>query len=174
MLTPEKQLAEYIANLAPDRAREMRAARKKMRALLPGATEIVYDYGFSLVIAYGPNDKAWLAIFALSARADRVDLFLTQGPKLPDPTKRLHGSGKIVRGIRLETAKTIDEPDVRALIDAALKRAKTPVDPGATHQIIFRPKRAQPNTGAKTKSKAKEKTKAKTKAKRKAKTNRGR
>jgi hypothetical protein len=64
MLTPEKQLAEYIDNLAPDRAREMRAARKKMRALLPGATEIIYDYGFSLVIAYGPNDKAWLAIFA--------------------------------------------------------------------------------------------------------------
>jgi len=163
MLTPEKQLAEYIANLAPDRAREMRAARKKMRALLPGATEIVYDYGFSLVIAYGPNDKAWLAIFALSARADRVDLFLTQGPKLPDPTKRLHGSGKIVRGIRLESVKTIDEPDVRALIDAALKSAKTSVDPGATHQIVIKAKRPRGKARAKAKTKTKAKGKAKTK-----------
>ena len=163
MLTPEKRLAEYIAKLAPEHAHVMRAARKKMRALLPGATEIVYDYGFSVVIAYGPNDKAWLAIFALSARADRVDLFLTQGPKLPDPTKRLHGSGKIVRGIRLETAKTIDEPDVRALIDEALKRAKTPVEAGATHQIVFKEKRAKRKTSANAKSKTKTKAKKKTK-----------
>ena len=163
MLTPEKQLAEYIDKLAPERAQVMRAARKKMLALLPGATEIVYDYGFSIVIAYGPNDKAWAAIFALSARADHVDLFLTQGPTLADPTRRLHGSGKIVRGIRLESAKTMDEPDVRALMDAALKLAKTPVDPDATHQIVFKEKRAKQKTGAK--AKAKGKTKAKTKAK---------
>ncbi|HET6463645.1 MAG TPA: hypothetical protein VFH33_07580 [Candidatus Krumholzibacteria bacterium] len=157
MDSPEKRLAGLIARLAPDRAKEFRAARKKMRALLPNATEIVYDYGFSIVIAYSPNDKAWAAIFALSARADRVELFLTQGPKLPDPTKRLHGSGKIVRGILLESAKTIDEPDVRALIDAALKLAKTPVAPDATHQIIIKAKR-------KTSAKAKTKTKTKTKA----------
>ena len=162
----EKQLAGYMSKLTPERARVMRAARKKMLALLPGATEIVYDYGFSIVIAFGPNDKAWAAIFALSARADRVELFLTQGPQLPDPTRRLHGSGKVVRGIRLESARTIDEPDVRALIDAALKLAKTPVAPDATHQIIIRPGKSKTKTSAKVKTKAKTKTKAKMKTKR--------
>lgn len=155
MDTHEKQLAEYIAKLAPERAREMRAARKKIRALLPTATEIVYDYGFSLVIAYGPNDKAWAAILGLAARADRLDLYLMQGPKLPDPTKRLYGSGKIARAIRLESAKTIDEPDVRALIDEALKRAKESLDPRAAHTIVFKEKRSSGKTKTKTKAKTK-------------------
>ena len=42
-LSPEKQLAGFIDKFTPETASLIRAARKKMRALLPDATELVYD-----------------------------------------------------------------------------------------------------------------------------------
>lgn len=159
MLAPEKQLAGFIAKFAPDRAKEIRAARKKMRALLPTATEMVYDNYNFFVIGYGPNDKPSHAVFSIAAQAKRVSLCFLQGAKLPDPTKRLRGSGNVVRSIPLETTKTLDEPDVLTLIHVALGRAKVRMDPNGKRRLIIksvsakqRPRRAPV---AKTKAKAK-------------------
>jgi len=135
--SPEKQLAGFIGKFAPDRAKEIRAARRKMRALLPFATELVYDNYNFFVIGYGPNEKPSLAIFSIAAQASGVALCFLQGARLPDPKKRLRGSGNVVRSVRLESVATLDEPDVRALIDAALARAKVRMDPGAKHQLII-------------------------------------
>jgi hypothetical protein len=52
-----------------------------------------------------------------------VRLYLTQGPKLPDPKKLLVGSAKQVRYIQLESAKRLAHPDVEALIAAAIDLA---------------------------------------------------
>jgi hypothetical protein len=134
----EKQLSGFIGKFAPERAREIRAARKKMRALLPSATEMVYDNYNFFVIGYGPDDRASLAIFSIAAQASGVSLSFLQGAKLPDPTKRLRGSGNVVRNIRLESVAVLDEPDVRALIDAALARARVRMDPTAQRQLIIK------------------------------------
>src|SRR5262245_5955689 len=105
MDSPEKQLATLIAKFSPERAREIRAVRKKMRALFPHATEVVYDYGHSLVISYSPNDKGYVATFTIAAKASGVSLYFGQGAKtLPDPTKRLSGNAKVVRSLALESA----------------------------------------------------------------------
>jgi hypothetical protein len=136
--SPEKQLAGFIGKFAPRRALEIRAARRKMRALLPSATELVYDNYNFFVIGYGPDDRASLGIFSIAAQADGVSLCFLQGAGLPDPTRRLRGSGNVVRSIRLESVGVLDEPDVRALIAVALSRAKVPLDPSATHQLIIK------------------------------------
>ena len=41
--TAEKQLSAFMAAYTPTIASTARAARAKLRALLPGATELVYD-----------------------------------------------------------------------------------------------------------------------------------
>src|SRR5690348_1063228 len=74
----EKQLSGFIGKFAPERAREIRAARKKMRALLPSATEMVYDNYNFFVIGYGPNDRASLAIFSIVAQAKSVGICFLQ------------------------------------------------------------------------------------------------
>jgi hypothetical protein len=61
-----------------------------------------------------------------------------QGAGLPDPHRLLRGSGNVVRNIRLESADTLDHPDVRALIDAALEKAKTQLPPDGRHQLIIK------------------------------------
>lgn len=148
--TPEKQLAAFIAKFTPDMAKRIRAARAKMRKRIPQAIEMVYDNYNFFVIGYGPNDKAGDAIFSLAAQAKGLSLCFLQGAKLPDPKRLLRGSGNVVRNIRLETADTLDLPDVEALIKAALKHAKTPLAADSQHQLIIksvsakqRPRRAK-------------------------------
>jgi hypothetical protein len=136
--SPEKQLAGFIDKFSPEVAKLIRAARKTMRARLPHALELVYDNYNFFVIGYGPSVKASEAVFSLAAQAKGVSLCFLQGAGLPDPKKLLKGSGNVVRSIRLETAATLDGPDLRALMATALAHAKAPMPSAAQHQLIIK------------------------------------
>ena len=151
--TPERQLAGFIAKFTPEVASLIRASRKKMRARLPHALELVYDNYNFFVIGYGPSDKASTAIFSLASYAKGVTLCFLQGAGVPDPKGLLRGSGSTVRNIRLEDVSTLDRPDVRALMSAALARARVPLDPTTRHRLIIksisakqRPRRSIPSS----------------------------
>jgi hypothetical protein len=135
---PERQLAAFIAKFTPEMAKMIRRVRAKMRALIPQASELVYDNYNFFVIGYGPNEKAGDAIFSLAAQAKGINLCFLQGAKLPDPHKLLRGSGNVVRNIRLESADALDDPKVRQLIDIALTRAKSPIPVNGSHQLIIK------------------------------------
>jgi len=137
-MDPEKQLAACIAKFTPAMAARIRAARRAMRRRLPQAIELVYDNYNFFVIGYGPSLRPADAIFSLAAQAKGLALCFLQGAKLPDPAGLLRGSGRVVRNIRLESAETLDRPEVEALIRVALERAKTPMDPEGRHQLIIR------------------------------------
>lgn len=136
--TPEKQLAGFIEKFDPPLARLIRAARKKMRAKLPNAIELVYDNYNFFVIGYGPSERPSEAIFSLAAQAKGLALCFLHGVGLPDPQNLLRGNGNQVRNLRLETAATLDRPAVSALMKVALERAQVPMDPGTKHQLIIR------------------------------------
>ena len=95
--SPERQLAAFIDKFTPEMASLIRAARKKMRERLPHALELVYDNYNFFVIGYGPNERPSAAIFSLAAQAKGLSLCFLQGAKLPDPNKRLRGSGNLIR-----------------------------------------------------------------------------
>lgn len=136
--TPEEQLAGFVAKFTPEMAKRIQAARAKMRKRIPQALEFVYDNYNFFVIGYGPNEKAGDAIFSLAAQAKGLSLCFLQGARLPDPKRLLRGSGNVVRNIRLETAETLDLPEVDALIGVALERAKTPLPAQGRHQLIIK------------------------------------
>ena len=137
-MTPEKQLGAFIAKFTPEMAKRIRAARAKMRKRIPHALELVYDNYNFFVIAYGPSEKAGDAIFSLAAQARGLSLCFLQGARLPDPKRLLRGSGNVVRNIQLETADTLDRPEVKALIAVALKRAKVPLAAQGRHQLVIK------------------------------------
>ena len=62
----------------------------------------------------------------------------------------------MVRSLPLDGARTLDEKDVRALMNAALERAEVRFDPKAKPQLIIKP-----SSKAKTKTKVKAKSKTK-------------
>jgi hypothetical protein len=136
--SPQAQLARFIDRYSPEISTLVRAALKKMRARLPGATELVYDNYNGLVIGFGPSDRSSDAIFSLAVYPRWANLFFLDGAQLEDPEGILKGSGSRVRRILLDSAATLDDPAVRALMTRALAAADKRISRGAQRQTIIK------------------------------------
>jgi hypothetical protein len=139
----ERQLDSFLAKYDPEVEAFARRALAKMRKLLPGAIEMVYDNYNWLVIGFSPSKRPSEAIFSLVLPPGRVTLCFLQGVGLPDPGKHLQGSGKVVRNLRLYTVgepntRVLDEPEVRDLINVALHRAKVSMPDKGRHKLIIK------------------------------------
>src|SRR5256885_14865759 len=125
-VNPERQLKSFIEKFAPKDQRLIRAVRSALRKRLPTANELVYDNYNFFVIGYSPTQKPSDAIVSLAARANGVGLCFIHGARLADLKKLLLGSGTQTRFIRLESSARLANPDVEALISAAIDQAKPP------------------------------------------------
>ena len=121
--TAKAQLDGFIDRYSPEVAKIARAAYALMRKRLPAATVLVYDNYNALAIGFGPTERTSGIVFSLAVYPRWVSLFFAKGVGLPDPGKRLKGGGNVVRHVVLEGVRTLDEPDIRDLMQAALKRA---------------------------------------------------
>jgi hypothetical protein len=135
--TPERELAGFLDAYTPAVAKQARGALAKLRKRMPGAVELVYDNYNALAIAFATTERLADAVFSITLCPRYVSLFFTHGKGLPDPTKVLRGSGARIRHVVLEDASTLDDPAVRALIDAALARASTPLDPKRKRKLVI-------------------------------------
>ncbi len=133
-----KLLAAFMDRYTPEIAARARAVLAKMRKLLPGAVEMVYDNYNGLVIGFGPTEKVSDAIFSVVLYPRWVTLFFLQGAQLPDPHGLLKGEGKVVRHFVLDDASDLDRPRVRELFGEALFRARTPMPSGAKGRIVIK------------------------------------
>jgi hypothetical protein len=144
----QAQLDSFLAKYDPEVETVARRALGKMRKLMPGAIEMVYDNYNWLVVGFSPTERPSDAIFSIVLPPGRVTLCFLQGADLPDPAKRLVGSGNVVRNIRLydaggpdaggPDANVLDEPEVLALINVALNRAKVSMPAEARRKLIIR------------------------------------
>lgn len=125
--SPAKQVAGFIAKFDPKIGKVIRACRTELRKLLPSAIELVYDNYNFFVIGFAATERASDTIVSLAAAANGVGLSFYQGATLPDPKRLLLGSGKQNRFIRLPDAASLQSPDVRALIRAAVTEARNPM-----------------------------------------------
>ena len=127
-VSPETQLDGFLAKYTPQIAALAEEVLAKMRKRLPGAFQLVYDNYNARAIGFGPTERASDAIFSVALFPRWVSLFFLQGANLGDPHMLLQGTGKQARHILLRKAGQIEEPPVEALIVAALKSAKRPID----------------------------------------------
>src|SRR3974390_1527351 len=134
----EQELAKFMAKYEPRVAREAKKALAKVRKMAPGAMELVYDNYNALAIGFGPNEKAGQAVFSIVLYPRYVSLFFLQAKGLPDPGKRLQGAGNVARHVRLETAETLGEPEVRELMKVAMERAKVQIDPKQKRKLLIK------------------------------------
>jgi hypothetical protein len=139
----KRQLHAFLSKYTPEIATFARRAHAKMRKLVPGATEMVYDNYNALVIGFCPSERPSEAIFSIVLYPRYVSLCFLQGAGMPDPAKRLHGSSNVVRAICLfdagqPDARILDDPEIRDLINVALNRAKVPMPGGTRSKLIIR------------------------------------
>jgi hypothetical protein len=136
--TPEAELRSYIGRFDPKIQKLTRSVRAALRKRFPTANELAYDYGSSVVIGYSPTERGIDAIVALAGRADGVRLYLSPGPKLPDPKGILLGAGKETRYLEVGAASRLAHPDVKALIAAAIELARIPLPAEGKGSVIIR------------------------------------
>jgi hypothetical protein len=136
--TPETRVREFIAKFAPAHQRLIRAVRRTMRRKFPTAIEMVYDNYNFFVMGYSPNQRPSDAVFSIAAGANGVGLCFLRGKGLPDPARRLQGSGNQTRFLRLPTAAVLDEPEVRELMDAAVRKSRVPFSKSGRPSLIIR------------------------------------
>ena len=137
--TPRKQLDAFVAKFDPALAANVRKILAVMRKRLPGTLELVYDNYNALAVGFAPTERASDVIFSIAVYPKWVSLFLFGGPKLKDPKKLLKGSGNTVRHIVLKDGVgTLDEPDVKVLMDQCLKLADPPLDPKQKYRLIIK------------------------------------
>jgi hypothetical protein len=132
------QLKAFLAKYTPAVHAEMKAAHAKMRKLVPGAVEMVYDNWNGLVVGFGPTERASEAVLSLFAAPDHVTLCFLKGKKLPDPGKLLKGSGNVVRHCRLAGLPDLDKPPIRKLISLAIAQADPPFDTAARNRLVIK------------------------------------
>jgi hypothetical protein len=122
--SPESQLDGFLDKYTPDIARNCLA---RMRARLPGATQLVFDNYNALVMGFGPSGKPSDAIFSIVIYPRYVSLSFLQGASVPDPKKLLKGTGSVARHIRLELASDLDKPAIRQVMTAAFEEREAPL-----------------------------------------------
>ena len=133
-----QQIAGFIAKFDPKVAKLIRSLRTAVRKRFPAAVELIYDNYNFLVFGFCTTERASDCLVSLAAQAKGVSLCFYWGATLPDPHKVLHGAGKQVRWIRLESAATLARPEVRALLDAAVEQAKSPLPSSGRGQTIVK------------------------------------
>ena len=117
-----------------------------MRKRLPGAIEFVYDNYYALVVGLGPNERPSEAVFSVVMYPRHVSLCFLFGAELDDPQKILQGRGHQVRHIRLESAATLDRPDVKGLITQAINASDTPFNRSGRRKMLIRMASAKPRS----------------------------
>mgnify|MGYP000010469814 CR=1 FL=1 len=134
----EAQLGALIARFAPAHTRLISDLRRALRKRLPGAHEVVYAYSDFLVVSFSPDGRGYEGVFGIRASASEVKLYFNRGKELPDPAKRLRGSGKQTRWIAIESASTLVIPEVADLIEAAIARSVVPFAAAGRGPVVIR------------------------------------
>lgn len=139
-MTAQRQFEKFLGKYDPAIAVETKKSLTKLRKLVPNAVEMVYDNYNALVVGFCPGMRPSEAILSIVAMPQWVTLCFLQGSGLPDPERRLEGSGNVARHIKFKShgAATLDEPYVRNLIQEALQRAKVPIPAEQKRQLIIK------------------------------------
>ena len=126
-MTPKQSLDTYLAKYDPAIAKSGRAVLRTMRTLLPGVVELVYDNYAALGVGFSPTERPSGIFLSVVLYPRWISLFFFRGTSLQDPGKRLKGSGVRIRHIVLDNgAATLQEPEVRSLIQQAIQLADGP------------------------------------------------
>jgi hypothetical protein len=134
----ERQLDDFLNAFTPEIAELARRILAKLRKRLPHAMELVYDNYNALAIGFAPSERASEGIFSIAIYPRHINFFFLQGAKLPDPDGLLQGEGSVVRHIRLEDEKTLDRPDVKAMMATAMKMAEVPFDATVKYKLVIK------------------------------------
>lgn len=135
---PEEQLSGFISRFTPEIAARGRAVLDALQARIPSATRLVYDNYNALAVGFGPDARASNAILSVVFYPRWISFFFLQAAALDDPAGLFRGKGTVARHVVVSGPAELDGPDLSALIDQALAKAKTPLPLGGAGPLIIK------------------------------------
>lgn len=121
-MRPHRDVHGFLAKYSPEIAERLQAARAHLATThFPRGFELVYDNYNALVFGFSPTERAGDAVVSLAGYPKWVTLFFLKGAALPDPNGVLQGSGRRVRGVRLEPFSLLYSPAVQNLLRLAVE-----------------------------------------------------
>jgi len=116
----EMKLMEMLSNRPRSVSETALELRRLISKLAPGSSELLYQtYAVSNVFTY--TGKLGQAFLHVATYAKHVNLGFNQGSKISDPEGLLHGTGKLIRHIRIEQIEDAKDKKVRRLIEEAIE-----------------------------------------------------
>jgi hypothetical protein len=101
---------------------EVRELAYRVRTLVftvwPEAVEQVH--GPQQSIGYSVGQKMAEVVYVIMPLKTAVNLGFARGSELPDPARLLAGTGKRARHVKISTTADLENPAVRALLEAAV------------------------------------------------------
>ncbi|MEP6507227.1 MAG: hypothetical protein ABJC63_03305 [Gemmatimonadales bacterium] len=137
-LTPEQQFKKSLAEFDAPIQDFTTKCVSKMKKRLPSFLELVYDNYNSLVVGYGPNERASDALFSIVIFPRYVSICFLTGAALVDKDKLLQGAGNVVRHIRLSSADILDHPGVKALMKQAVDQSTVKIPDTQKSRMIIK------------------------------------
>ncbi len=136
-----EQVEMKLLELLADRPKELSELAIQLRRLVakmaPDSSELLYQtYAVSNVFTY--TGKLGQAFIHIATYAKHVNLGFNQGVLLEDPDSLLHGSGKLIRHVRIDELAIAKQKNVQSLIKSAVQKGQELAEEaGGTKGQIF-------------------------------------
>jgi hypothetical protein len=117
------ELLKFLDEYDPDVASLALGLRDLMFEEAPDANEVVYDGAYTVAINFTPTARYQDAFCLIALYTKHVNLQFNRGTELPDPKKKLEGTGKLMRHLKVKDWDDLQAPHLRELVRAALKHA---------------------------------------------------
>lgn len=114
--------SEFLAMVetAPETVREAAvAARALIVAVDPNAVEVVWPTQRTAGYGIGPKKMTEQYIW-LAPHSKHLVFGFYSATELPDPANLLEGTGRLMRHVKVRSAETVDRPELRELVEAAV------------------------------------------------------
>ena len=100
------------------------AARKAVLNSAGQCSELIYET-YCISNAFSYTGKQGQGFIHIATYATHVNIGFDRGTELNDPDGLLHGTGKLIRHVRLNSAADVKEESILRLIDAAVEQGLT-------------------------------------------------
>jgi hypothetical protein len=121
---------EILAGTDP-RVRDLATwTRALIRGVMPDVVEVPWTR--QRIVGYGVGPKKMSEHFGfIAVHKNHVNLGFNYGSELPDPEGLLHGTGKLLRHVKITSPEDLSNPALRRLLEVA-SRHRMPARPSSS------------------------------------------
>lgn len=123
---PKPEYLGFLKPYGPAITELALAVRELVMGEAKGAVELIYDAYNAVATGYSFTGRPSDGCIHIAVYAKWVNLGFHRGSQLPDPERRLQGTGRWVRHIRIAKKEDLKDPAVRDFVKAAVERAVYP------------------------------------------------